>query len=135
MRCIPLLTVFVALCGVEVSPLGAQQPTKPPRAASTKPVVSDLQLEQDIRSRLAKSKLNSEHFSVSVRNGVATFEGKTAVLQHKGVATRIARSAGALAVRNNIQVSSEARARAARNLGGVSEGPPKAVVKPFGRPF
>src|SRR5260370_24588900 len=80
------------------------------------PTPPDLKIERQIRERLSKSKLNSEHFTVSVRNGVATFEGKTSVLQHKGAANRIAHTSGAVPVRNNIKVSSEAPARAAKNL-------------------
>ena len=83
---------------------------------------SDAKIEQDIRSRLAKSKLNAEHFSVSVHAGVATFEGKTNVLQHKGVATRMARSAGAVSIHNNIHISDEARSRAAKNLAKPGKG-------------
>ena len=51
-----------------------------------------------------------------MQGGVATFEGRTDVVQHKGVATRIARTAGAVAVDNRIQVSDAARKKAAANL-------------------
>ena len=77
---------------------------------------SDSVIEQNFRRRISKSKLNAEHFSISVRQGIAVLEGSTNVLQHKGVATRLARSAGAVGVRNNIQVSREARIKAAGNL-------------------
>jgi hypothetical protein len=58
-----------------------------------------------------------EKFTVSVKDGVATLDGKTGVIQHKGVATRIAKLGGASAVQNHIQVSEEARAKAAARLG------------------
>jgi len=118
-----------AFAGAPVRPAkaaaSAQKSDGPPRAT-----LSDAQIEQDIRARLSKSKINSEHFLVSVRNGVATLEGKTSVVQHKGAATRICRTAGAVSVRNNIQVSPEARARAASGLGKGAATAPKAAVQP-----
>ena len=51
-----------------------------------------------------------------VQGGVATIEGKTEVIQHKGVATRLAKGGGAVAVANHIQISDAARERAAHNL-------------------
>jgi precorrin isomerase len=47
---------------------------------------------------------------------VATFEGKTNVIQHKGVATRLAHSSGAVAVANHIEINEAAREKAAENL-------------------
>jgi BON domain len=80
-------------------------------------VKSDAQIEADIKARLAKSpKLSVEHLQVRVQGGVATFEGKTEVVQHKGTATRMAKSAGAVAVNNHIQVSDAAKEKAAGNL-------------------
>lgn len=77
---------------------------------------SDAEIEKDIRARLAKSKIAADKFQVRVQGGVATLEGKTDVIQHKGVATRLARSGGAVAVVNHIQVSDAAREKAAKNL-------------------
>ena len=80
-------------------------------------VLPDAQIERNIRAKLAKSKMSgTEHFTVSVENGVATLQGKTNVIQHKGVATRLAKSGGAIAVHNQIQVSDEAKAKAAAKL-------------------
>ncbi len=73
----------------------------------------------------------TEHFTVSVQNGVATFEGKTNVIQHKGVATRIAHSSGAIGVQNHIQISEAAKAAAAAKLAryrGGSGVPVRATV-------
>ena len=79
--------------------------------------MSDAQIEAAIRARLAKSpKLGPEKFQVHVQGGVATIEGKTDVVQHKGTATRMAKAAGALAVNNHIQISDAAREKAAANL-------------------
>jgi len=75
--------------------------------------------------------VSKERFTVSVKDGVATLDGKTNVIQHKGVATRIAKLGGAVAVQNHIEVSEEARARAAAKLGRYragASGPVKAKV-------
>jgi len=87
--------------------------------------IPDAQVERNIRAKFAKSKINVEHFTVSVQNGVATIEGKTNVIQHKGVATRLAKTGGAVAVQNHIQVSDAAKAKAAAKLAGyrTGEGP------------
>jgi len=100
------------------SPKAVPATTKPPsaKAAGAAPVKSDAEIEKEIRARLAKSKIGVENFKVHVQGGVATFEGKTDVVQHKGVATRLARSSGALAVANHIEISDAAREKAAANL-------------------
>ena len=87
---------------------------------------SDPQLESAIRARLARSKIGVNHFTVKVQGGVATLEGKTEVIQHKGAATRIARTAGATNVVNKIQISQAAKDRAAANL---AKGRRRAQVK------
>jgi len=88
--------------------------------ATAKPVArasaSDAQIESAIRAKLAKSKISTDKFTVHVQGGVATLEGHTDVLQHKGVATRLAKSGGAVAVKNNIVVSDAAKAKARGNL-------------------
>ena len=102
-----------------------------PNAVAAKP--QDAQIERTIRAKFTKSKINADHFTVSVQNGVATIEGKTNVIQHKGVATRLARTGGALAVQNHIQISEEARAKAAAKLAKARGGDgqiEKAVVVP-----
>ena len=79
--------------------------------------LTDSQIEGAIRAKLAKSqKIGPEGFTVHVKNKVATFEGKTNVIQHKGVATRMAHSAGATGVENHIKISDEARRKAAEKL-------------------
>src|SRR6476646_10231478 len=67
---------------------------------AVRPKLSDGQLEAAIRAKFAKSKINADKFTVRVQGGVATIDGKTDVLQHKGVATRMCRTAGAAAVNN-----------------------------------
>src|SRR5262245_37974549 len=75
----------------------------------TQPKLSDAQIESAIRAKFAKSKINADHFQVHVQGGVATLEGRTDVVQHKGTATRLAKTGGAVAVNNRIQVSDAAR--------------------------
>jgi BON domain-containing protein len=89
-----------------------------PKAAArhTQPSLTDAQLEAAIRARFARSKIDADHFRVRVQGGVATLEGHTNVIQHKGVATRLSKSAGAVAVTNRIEISEAARAKAAGNL-------------------
>jgi len=102
-----------------------------PNAAAAKP--QDAQIERTIKAKLAKSKINADHFTVTVQNGVATLEGKTSVIQHKGVATRLSKTGGALAVENHIQISEEARAKAAAKLAKARGGDgqlEKAAVLP-----
>jgi len=84
--------------------------------AKTQPKMSDAQLEAAIRAKFAKSKINADKFQVHVQGGIATIEGKTDVTQHKGVATRLAKTGGAAAVNNHIQISEEAREKSAANL-------------------
>ncbi|MGC2660328.1 MAG: BON domain-containing protein [Bryobacteraceae bacterium] len=82
--------------------------------------VPDSQIEATIRTKLAKSKIGKDGFRFKVQRGVVTWEGNTAVMQHKGSATRMAHAAGAVQVVNNIKVS------------GSGSGTPlrKAYVKP-----
>ncbi|MGH9559719.1 MAG: BON domain-containing protein [Bryobacteraceae bacterium] len=76
----------------------------------------DQQIEATINAKLAKSKIGKDGFKVHVQGGVATWEGSTSVVQHKGAATRMAKSAGAVRVVNNIKVSDSARQAASDNL-------------------
>lgn len=106
-------------CAGQTRPPPAHQREAAPKPAtqpSAKPASSDVKLEAAIRARFAKSKINADKFQVHVQGGVATIEGRTDVTQHKGVATRLAKTGGALAVNNHIQVSDAAREKAAANL-------------------
>ena len=84
-------------------------------AAKGQPRLTDTQLESIIRAKFAKSK-SANTFTVRVQGGVATIDGKTDVVQHKGAATHMARSAGALVVNNRVQISEAAKEKAAGNL-------------------
>jgi hypothetical protein len=101
------------------------KPTTPPatKSAARKAPPSgltDATIEQRIRFKLAKSKIGADHFTVKVQGGVAYWEGKTGVIQHKGA------TAGAAAVVNNIQISDAARQKAAHNFSGAVQ---RAQVK------
>ncbi len=84
---------------------------------------SDAQIEASIRTKLAKSKIGKDGFRFHVQRGVVTWEGTTNVPQHKGSATRMARTAGAVEVVNNIQVDGAAKARTSANLKKASVQP------------
>lgn len=117
-RFIPALVLF-AILGTEqpssAAPASAAKQTQEkPQTLPRTP--SDSQIEQTIKAKLAKSKLRSDHFTVSVVRGVATIEGSTSVLQHKGAMTRMAKASGATSVLNNIHVSDAAKAKAADAL-------------------
>jgi hypothetical protein len=99
-----------------VRALTAPATARPKPAAAPQAAISDTQLEKTIRARFAASKISAHHFQVHVQGGVATIEGNTDVLQHKGTATRLARNSGAIKVVNHIAVSQAAKDKAAKNL-------------------
>ena len=102
----------------EQRPATAHQREAAPKSAAGRgaPALTDQQLEAAIRARFAKSKIDAEKFQVHVQGGVATIDGHTDVIQHKGTATRLAKSAGAAGVNNRIQISDAAKKKAAGNL-------------------
>jgi thymidine phosphorylase len=105
---------------------GSRPATAAKAAPSTgKPRMSDAQLEALIRAKFAKSK-SANKFTVRVQGGVATIDGKTDIVQHKGAATHMAKTAGAVAVNNRVEISEAARAKAAGNL---EEGRRRAQIK------
>ena len=110
--------------GAKVPP--PHQRLNPPAGAPGRAAASDAQLETAIRARMARSKIGADKFQVRVQGGVATIEGRTDVIQHKGVATRLAKSAGAVAVNNHVQTSDAARQAAAANL---AKGRRRAQIK------
>lgn len=101
--------------GALTTPL--QATTSHKSATATHPgTLSDSQIDATIRTKLAKSKIGRDGFQFKVQRGVVTWEGTTDVMQHKGSATRMAKSAGAVQVINNIQVSGTGKAKASANL-------------------
>ena len=118
-----LLLAVVPARAADQKPDQSHQRQAVPKAA---PRLSDREIEALIRAKFAKSKINADKFTVRVQGGIATIEGRTDVIQHKGVATRLCKSAGALAVNNHIQISDAARQKAAGNL---EQGRRRAQVK------
>jgi hypothetical protein len=106
----------------------AAKPVPPPakKSVTGHSASSDVALEKDIRARFARSKISTDKFEVKVQGGIATITGKTDVLQHKGVATRLARNAGAAQVVNKVEVSDAAKQQASQNL---ASGGRRAQVK------
>ncbi len=102
--------------GTLVTPQSVQTTKPKPVTRRAAPVRTDADIEKDIRNRFSKSKIGAEKYQVHVQGGVATIEGKTDVIQHKGVATRLARLGGATSVKNEIQISEAAKQKAAQNL-------------------
>jgi hypothetical protein len=114
-----LLAIGLALaacCSGQMKPAPAHQRQAAPAAAKAVPRKSDKEIEATIRAKFAKSKINADKFQVHVQGGIATIEGRTDVVQHKGVATRMAKTGGALAVNNRVQTSDAAKKKAADNL-------------------
>ena len=87
---------------------------------------SDAEIEATIKAKLAKSKIGKDKLQVHVKNGIATWTGTTTVMQHKGAATRMAKTAGAVQVINNIKVTDDAKESAVEKLTGK---PRRAEVK------
>jgi osmotically-inducible protein OsmY len=105
------LASFILSLLVMASPFGASAANPATKSTAGQPrlAVSDAQLEATIRTKLAKSKIGKDGFRFHVQRGVVTWEGTTAVGQHKGAATRMARSSGAVEVVNNIRVSNSSK--------------------------
>jgi BON domain len=111
-----------------IGALGAQTkapPSKPVPGQGTT-AVQDKETEAFIRAKLAKSKIGKDGFTVRVQGGVAYWDGSTNVVQHKGAATRMAKTAGAKKVVNNIKVSDAGKETASANL---EQGRRRAQVK------
>ena len=120
---------MILLLALALSSAPAQ--TKPQTKAQAPPpqgttASQDVQMESAIRTRLAKSVIGKDGFTVRVQGGVAYWDGNTNVVQHKGAATRMAKSAGAKKVVNNIKVGDDAKQKAAGNL---DDGRRRAQVK------
>ena len=120
----PLIVAIFLLA----APLGAQSKAPPanPIAGQGTTAQQDKELEAVIRAKLAKSKIGKDGFSVRVQGGVAFWDGSTNVVQHKGAATRMAKTAGAKRVVNSIRVSDAGKEAASANL---EQGRRRAQVK------
>src|SRR5580704_9982992 len=110
-----LLLAAVACMG-QTKPVPAHTAPPAPKAPVKQSMKSDAEIEAAIRAKFARSKIGVEKFTVHVQGGVATIEGKTNVIQRKGTATRLAKTGGAIAVNNHVQLSDAAKQKAADNL-------------------
>ena len=99
-----LLLPLLPLTAVVTPISAATSPTTKAAATPSRGSVSDEQLEATIKTTLSKSKIGKDGFHFKVQRGVVTWEGTTNIGQHKGAATRMARSSGAAQVINNIKV-------------------------------
>jgi hypothetical protein len=125
-----VLRALAILCIASTVLIGQGKTTTAPAKKAPTPAGTsaqeDKQIEAVIRAKLAKSKIGKDGFTVRVQGGIAYWEGKTDVVQHKGSATRMAKTAEAKSVVNNIKVSDAAKDKAADNL---EEGRRRAQVK------
>src|SRR6266545_8325129 len=120
-RLLSCLALFAITGFGQTSPVAKPASTTVKKTAAAKPssgssASNDVTIEKTIRAKLAASKISRNKFEVHVQGGVATLTGKTDVLQHKGTATRLAKSGGASQVVNRIEVSDAAKEKAASNL-------------------
>lgn len=120
------LLIAAVTCMGQTKPVPAHTAPQPAKAPAKQAMKSDAVIEATIRAKFARSKINAEKFTVHVQGGVATIEGKTNVIQHKGTATRMAKTAGAVAVNNHVEISDAAKQKAAGNL---DQGRRRAQVK------
>ncbi|MBV9401896.1 MAG: BON domain-containing protein [Bryobacterales bacterium] len=116
--------MIVAAALAAAQPKAPVKPKAPPSQGAT--AQQDKEIEAAIKAKLAKSKIRKDGFTVRVQGGIAYWEGTTNVVQHKGSATRMAKTAGAKAVINHIKVSDAAKQQAASNL---EQGRRRAQVK------
>jgi hypothetical protein len=110
------LLIAAVACMGQTKPVPAHPAPQTVKAPVKQAMQSDAQIEAIIRAKFSRSKINVEKFTVHVQGGVATIEGKTNIIQHKGTATRLAKTGGAIAVNNHIQISDAAKQKAADNL-------------------
>jgi len=110
------LLIAAVACMGQTKPVPAHIAATPAKAPARQAMQPDAVIEATIRAKFSRSKINVEKFQVHVQGGVATIEGKTNVIQHKGTATRLAKTGGAIAVNNHIAISDAAKQKAADNL-------------------
>jgi len=121
-----LLAAFVPLGAQQARPATAVHQRAAPPAPAVPARPTDAQIDATIRAKMAKSKIGADKFHFKVQGGVATIEGKTDVIQHKGAATRMAKTAGATGVNNHIEISDAAKEKASENL---AKGRRRAQIK------
>src|SRR5712672_634740 len=121
-----LKILVLLLCASAMPAADSKTATKKAPPAQGTSANEDRDIERKIREKLEKAKIGKDGFKVRVQGGVAYWDGSTNVVQHKGAATRMAKTAGAKKVVNNIKVSDAAKETAAANL---EQGRRRAQVK------
>ncbi|MEO8026745.1 MAG: BON domain-containing protein, partial [Bryobacteraceae bacterium] len=107
-----LVLLFLGLALQPSAPAASRATAKAP---ANQPALSDAQIDAAIKTKLAKSKIGQDGFKFRVQGGIVYWDGSTDVIQHKGAATRMARTAGARSVVNNIKISEAGRRGADRS--------------------
>ena len=122
------MLILLLFIGAAAQTQSAQTKAPPSKAVPGQGTTAqqDKEMEAAIRAKLAKSKIGKDGITVRVQGGVTFWEGSTNVVQHKGAATRMAKTAGAKRVVNNIKVSDTAKETASANL---DQGRRRAQVK------
>lgn len=113
------LFLFLAVLIIATAQPHTRPPAVPPphkRTTAPVPTLSDAEIQSRIQAKLAKSKISKNGFKFTTTGGVTTIEGKANVIQHKGAATRMAKTAGARAVVNKIVISEAAKTAARDKL-------------------
>ena len=121
MRCVIVAAfcicmTFLQASFAQIKPPPAKAVAAPAPSAQPFSAQQDKEMEAAIRAKLTKSKIGKDGFTVHVQGGAVFWEGSTSVIQHKGAATRMAKTAGAKRVVNNIKVSDSAKQAASANL-------------------
>jgi len=113
------MRLLVVLAGLVATPFAAWPApgaaTRSSVTAAARPQQTDAQIESTIKAKLAKSKIGADGFKARVQGGIVYWEGTTNVIQHKGAATRMAKTSGARAVVNNIKIGESGQRGAERN--------------------
>ncbi|MEQ1886705.1 MAG: BON domain-containing protein [Bryobacteraceae bacterium] len=102
-------TILLRGFSLTAAPADVSTPSSKPAPSQGANSPQDKEIEATIQAKLAKSKIGKDGFKVRVQGGVATWEGTTSVVQHKGAATRMAKTAGAKKVVNNIKIGEDSR--------------------------
>ena len=126
-RMIPILAALAVAASAQTRPAATKTaPAHQRSTAPARPAASDADIEKAIRAKFAASKISADKFTVHVQGGIATIEGHSDIMQHKGTATRLAKSGGAIKVVNKVQLSQAAKDKANQNL---EKGRRRAQVK------
>ena len=114
-RKLSTLLFLFSLLGLTALP--QTKPAVTPQTKQTTPVNrSDAEINAILKTKLARSKIGADGFKFSVQGGIVYIDGKTDIPQHKGAATRMARTSGAKAVVNRIVVGDAGKEKATAHL-------------------